>query len=436
MIRKKVLRKYVYSFALIIILLTASQIFIQYLLTQKKGHAKVINLAGRQRMLSQRLIKFLFICQIQNCDSYRDEIVKNLDNFHKYHYLLMSGGEGIPAAFTPSIQQKYKLNTEYVEDIKADVECILNSCKRLLDPISLNNNTENFLKRMDEIVFDSQDFEEKLETKIKWIEIILFLVSILVIIFEVLVVFIPMNKKIISDYEELKAQDMQLLHQAKLASLGTLISSIVHEIKNPLSVISGYQKVLEMKTQGNEELGSIIQKQNTAVERIVKIIESMRQSSRREESQIQIIDLGEFIKSNIDLIKPIFAHKGVTFIYNNSSNIKVQLDANKLNQILINLISNAADAMENSEKKIIEIGHIISNKDILLSFRDSGQGIPKEIQSKIFEEFFTTKTKDKGTGLGLNIVKKTLDRMNSTISIDHSDETGTTFLITLKDCIV
>jgi signal transduction histidine kinase len=236
----------------------------------------------------------------------------------------------------------------------------------------------------------------------------------------------------------IKSQQASLIATSRLSALGEMAGGIAHEINNPLGVISlssaTIKKLLEKKQFEDARLMSSLKLINETSERIANIIQSLRVVSRdASKDDFETTSLKEVLKDSLELSREKFKTNGIT--------LKLDLElpifartflANRvqLSQVFLNLFSNSVDAIKELPDKWISIEGNIKDEILTIIYKDSGNGIPKEIQEKIFEPFFTTKKAGQGTGLGLSIVNSIIKKHNGTIAIDN-DSRNTCFVIQL-----
>lgn len=238
--------------------------------------------------------------------------------------------------------------------------------------------------------------------------------------------------KLMHQFKELEDSHNRLLVSDKMASIGLLASGIAHEINNPLFVITGYLDVLnEGLQQGHvstEELEEIAEKLGTASKSIVKLVSGIKTYARIEKADPVPIDLNSAIQESLDLVSFLYRREDIRLETRFAeSDPVIQGNIGKLQQVLMNLFSNAKDAMETSRKKVIRVETHEENGNVVISVSDTGCGIPKDKIGHIFSRSFTTKPVGKGSGMGLNLVRKIIEEMDGSIGVTSKEAEGTTF---------
>ena len=241
-------------------------------------------------------------------------------------------------------------------------------------------------------------------------------------------------KEIMNKYIELEDNNRQLLRTDKLAEIGILTSSIAHEINNPLSIIRGYAEIIKstfekMNDPDNKFLLKAISRIEIAEEAITKIVNGIQNYVRKSEEDIEI-SLNDLIQTSIDLVSFLYKKEDILLITEFASESpKIKANFGRLQQVILNLLSNSKYALKYSlDKKII----IRTKKETgwaIMEVEDFGCGIsPKNIK-KIFDRFFTTKKMNHGTGLGLGIIKDIIEKMEGTIEVKSIVDEKTTFTL-------
>ena len=225
-----------------------------------------------------------------------------------------------------------------------------------------------------------------------------------------------------TDLSEKKQRDLQMIQTSKLASLGEMSAGIAHEINNPLAIISGSVNLLVKFREDTEKFNRKIELVQKSVVRISKIITGLRKFSRSgDKADAKIQRLSDVVKEALVMTEAKIKNQNVAFEVDLRSDAEILCNDIEIEQVIINIVGNAVDAIENLSDKWIKLEVFEENQSVTLRVTDSGNGIPPEIRSKLFDPFFTTKIVGKGTGLGLAITKGILDEHKATIEIvaDH-----------------
>lgn len=236
------------------------------------------------------------------------------------------------------------------------------------------------------------------------------------------------------DLSEKKTMEKQLIHTQKMESIGTLAAGIAHEVGNPLASISALVQVAQRFTTDDfvKEKLELVKNQ---VNRISKIIRDLVDFSRPSNFELQLTDINKNLNEAIEITKVGVKAKDVIYELNLNMNIPpLNVVADQIQQVFVNILLNAVDAILESqkrEKKIIVNSDLTKNNEVIISFSDSGIGIAEENLPKIFEPFFTTKKEGKGTGLGLWVSYGIIKSFQGEIKVSSKNQQGTTFTIIL-----
>ncbi|MBN1980061.1 MAG: 4Fe-4S binding protein [Chitinivibrionales bacterium] len=224
-----------------------------------------------------------------------------------------------------------------------------------------------------------------------------------------------------------------LMQSEKLASMGQLAAGIAHEVNNPLGVVLMYAHLLMERCENNESLRDdlkVIVEQSDRCKRIVSGLLNFARKNKVLYQETRLIGLVNHT------VKSLNIPSRITVVVNDKMSCPtVEIDQNQISQVLINLITNAIDAMENQGTLTIEMGDA-ANESFYLRVSDTGIGIPKENLSKIFEPFFTTKQIGKGTGLGLAVLYGIVKMHRGSVKVTSTTDPavglcGSTFTITI-----
>jgi len=221
-----------------------------------------------------------------------------------------------------------------------------------------------------------------------------------------------------------KAAERRLLESAKLASLGAMAGNVCHEINNPLTVIIINSKILtsqvETKTFSSQDVIERCDRISQTANRIANIVHSLQLYAGNEsEDAKESVDLKSIIDSSLLLCGQSFKTKEV-YVKQNSVPADLYIKANRsqVSQVLLSLFANAFEAATTSKEKWIEIFAKKAGDSVQLTITDSGPGIPKHLQEKLFTPFFTTKPTGNGIGLGLSTCTRIMQGHNGDLRFD------------------
>ena len=238
--------------------------------------------------------------------------------------------------------------------------------------------------------------------------------------------------KMKTQFKELEDSHKRLLLSDKMANIGLLTAGIAHEINNPLFVITGYLDVLkEILQKGEisiEELEGIAAKLDTASTSILKLVSGIKTYARIEETDPIPIDLNSAIQESLDLVSFLYRQDNIELKTGLSQESPMILgNIGKLQQVLMNLLSNAQDAMESSPSKIISVDTYEETDKVVVTVTDTGCGIEPENIQYVFARSYTTKPVGKGSGMGLDLVHQIVEEMDGSIGVESEVSKGTTF---------
>ncbi|MBW2187747.1 MAG: PAS domain S-box protein [Deltaproteobacteria bacterium] len=248
---------------------------------------------------------------------------------------------------------------------------------------------------------------------------------------------------ITSDITRRLETENQLMQAGKLATLGEMSTGVAHELNQPLSVIktagSFILKKLRLKEPVSEEiLGNMIEKIDRNVDRASKIITHMRQFARKTEMDMGGVQVNGVMERALDIFSQQLKVRGIEIVCDLKKDLpEIKADPDRLEQVFINLLINARDAVEGrwenrgrrDERNRIFIRTDHREDRVTVSVRDTGTGIPDKIKDKIFEPFFTTKEVGKGTGLGLSISYGIVRECGGTIGVTSREGEGAEFIL-------
>jgi signal transduction histidine kinase len=233
-------------------------------------------------------------------------------------------------------------------------------------------------------------------------------------------------------YAELKETQEKLIQSEKLAALGRFSAGISHEIKNPLGIILGGMGYLEKKLEtADQDVQVALGKIKEATQRANNILLGLLQFARPSELKVEKTKPEELIKATLSLLDyKMYLNNIKVKINCQNDNIYIYVEKDKIQQVLFNILLNSIEAMPKGGQIVIAVyiehsDYFSGKSACVIEIEDTGEGISKENQLKVYEPFFTTKRDSKGTGLGLSISKIIVEKNNGQLLIDSEEGKGT-----------
>lgn len=242
--------------------------------------------------------------------------------------------------------------------------------------------------------------------------------------------FNNMNSQLITWEDELDEKNRELLQSKKLAAIGTLASGIAHELNNPLNNINISAQVLKKQVGPCDSAATaeIIDDIVGQTARVKGIVGNMLEFAREREPRLEEVELNSLVQNAFSLVSGTYDLTGINFVLDSDEDgVLLQADPAQLEQVFVNLFSNAVSAMSQGGKLLVRMEP--EAKVVRIFVSDNGSGISREDRDKVFDPFFTRN--DKGTGLGLAIVMNIIRKHGGDISLVSEEGMGTVFEITL-----
>jgi C4-dicarboxylate-specific signal transduction histidine kinase len=238
---------------------------------------------------------------------------------------------------------------------------------------------------------------------------------------------------------ELRQKQDQLIQADKLASIGQLASGVAHELKNPLNNIGLFignvlddLTGLRMPPSSPDVLIKQLQAAAEQVRKASEIITHLRSFARKASVEHTAVSINEVLHSSLFLLREQFRLEEVEVCFEPCQGTPmVQGSTVQLEQVFVNLLSNAGDAVRTATQKHIQLTCAVQEGTVEVKVQDSGIGIPPEVLPRIFEPFFTTKKTGEGTGLGLSITSSIVTDHDGSIQVQSLPDNGTTFIVRL-----
>jgi PAS domain S-box-containing protein len=236
------------------------------------------------------------------------------------------------------------------------------------------------------------------------------------------------------DQSKIDILQSQVIRAERLATLGELAAGVVHELNNPLTSITVYAEYLVRKLESQGQDAADVEKLRrigASAQRILRFSRDLVQYARPSGKQLESVDLSSVVRSSVSIVEHLLERGGITLDIDIDPELPViQAVAGQLEQVLINLITNAVHAVEAGGRVVVRAG-LDDQNTALLEVGDSGPGVSDDDRERIFEPFFTTKPDGKGTGLGLPIVRNIIDQHRGQITVGRSELGGAAFRVTI-----
>jgi len=253
------------------------------------------------------------------------------------------------------------------------------------------------------------------------------------------------NRELAETLDKLTRTQEQLVRSEKLASIGQLVAGIAHEINNPVNAIVNTVGPLEeaineaindlgsadldARSEAARDVREMVRVVQRGAQRTKAIVGALHNYSRTDDESVVDFDIDRSIDDSLELLRHLLKDKTVTKRYGDVG--RVRGHAGQVNQVFMNLLTNAAQALSGREDATITIETTGDANAVEVKIKDNGQGIPPDILPRIWDPFFTTKDVGEGTGLGLSIVHELVERHGGTIECDTKVGAGTTFIVKL-----
>ena len=431
-----------YAIALIIIaVLSLSTLLItKHSIHKQKKYGEIINMSGRQRMLSQRLALFASQCVSDTQQCPVGQIKELLELFGSSHGRLSSGTmlDGEKYELSDQIKDYYfgkeSLNTKVLNYMTLLKTVQLGTKNWELDRFLSELNPTAMLKVLNGAVTLYQAESDQIAENLKRIEETIFALVLFILAMEVFFIFLPLENKLQESFDKIESQKEAAIAGRKAKA--NFLANITHELRTPLNGILGPLQLINRKHSDettNEYLDVIETCAKNSLEIVNDILDFEKLESGRFELVCQWSTMDSIFEDLEALYRIQFNNKGVALnLSNEVQGYEVFYDRLRVKQILVNLLSNA---LKYTDKGQVDVFIRRREEHLVLGVYDTGDGIAEKYQETIFDSFSQVyqnyEKAVKGTGLGLSIVKKFSKLMNGDIKLESRLGEGARFTVTI-----
>jgi two-component system NtrC family sensor kinase len=234
----------------------------------------------------------------------------------------------------------------------------------------------------------------------------------------------------LTDLTERRRLDQQVVQSGKLAAVGELAAGVAHEVNNPLFAILGLTEFLAKDAEPGSKAAERLQMIRESGEEIREIVRALLDFARENPEERQLVPFNHVVRQAVTLMRRTNAHKGVELVATYTEDDRlVRASANQLKQVLLNLISNARQAMPEGGTVWIETA--IDDGWATVTVADDGPGVDEAVADRVFEPFFSTRGQPEGTGLGLSVSLGIAQAHGGTLTLDRGRPRGAAFTLRL-----
>ena len=463
------LRRYWSILVCVGVLLVIDQAVLQPQLARLSVYAPQINVAGRQRMLSQRLVKLALVIQATPEPEAREkELRETLQQWRSAHANLLDGNAtfGLPQTTSPAIRQAFAELDPHVDAIVGAAEALLSGNDSPATIDTLLKHESQYLPQMDRIV---GMYEVEAQSQAKSLRYLGLLATISVIglmlalghwVLRPATTTIHDQVDLLEDHvaartaelteanqaleREIKVREetqqrnhelsAQLAHTSRVMSMGQLATGLAHEINQPLAAIANYaascKLLLDSENFDREKLVQPVQSIERAAQKAGEIVRGMRNFLRPGQTPLCEVEVSELIEEVLALCHHELSRNDVKLTLSLQKRTEVRVVTSKIQQVLLNLIQNSIQAMQSTpvQQRTLHINAVEEDQGVMIEVVDHGPGFGPHVDDTVFQPFFTTKPA--GLGMGRAISRSIIQEHHGKLWIENR-QTGAAACFTL-----
>lgn len=432
-------KRYIFALSLIALLSLLAFFFLETILKKQEQFGDLINITGRQRMLSQRIMLYSHKLYGKEGKSFTQEMITKRDEalnlFEKSHNDMLDGllRNTFKVPLSKTVYQYYLREKGINQKVSSFIDKVKNA--QSSDDLPTNNEVDTLLIQLDKAVKLIEAENRAYIKKIEMIELSVLLLTLLVLFLEAFFIFAPQNHSIKNLISDLHAKQLEAIKAKKIKS--KFISNMTHEIRTPLNGIIGTLNLLEREKldEKERELIDILDScSKMTLELINDILDFEKIEANKFELRPNWCDIREMIREIENVFHSLALNKNINFSceLNLPLEKEILIDSLRFRQVLTNITSNAIKFTQEGE---VKLKVSLENEILQVIVSDNGVGIAKEHLNQIFNAFEQVyEIRERiliGTGLGLTITKQIIDYMGGTINVFSEIGKGTIFSITI-----
>lgn len=457
---RRLTRYYILALSAVALLSIAGQLFVQARLVEQLGDSKLVNTAGRQRMLSQRIVKCALVLNVRPSPAEQsaraEELRSNLDLWRRCHDELRRGDQTVghsdgnspeAAAVFVRLEPTFAALSTAAGRIAADPHVA-----HPADLAVLLAEERPFLEGMDAVVAQYEREAQARVARLRIIESILLLLTLGTLLVEGLYVFRPAAGQIRRSFAALVRLGKELRTARDVAESANraksqFLTNVSHELRTPLHAILGAVEMAESAAARNEETpgeartAEALELIDDSARRQLALVNDLLDLSRIEAGRLRLddapFDLHELLHDTAAMIRPLAEARGLRFSLDLADDLprRIQGDPLRIGQILTNLLGNAVKFTDHGEISLrTYVRHVDDGREVRFVVRDSGLGIAPDRQQAVFESFVQADeaaSARQGAGLGLAISRQLAELMHGKLEAESRLGDGSTFILSL-----